>query len=133
MGAWDIGNFDNDDAADWVYELVESDGTDVLVGALEAATSEGYLEAPIACVALAAAEIVAARLGNAGKALPDDVQKWLADNDGTEVDHDLLALSRTAVMRVKESSELRELWQDSADYEQWLSLQDDLLKRLGAG
>jgi hypothetical protein len=133
MGAWGVGNFDNDDAADWVYELAESDGTNVLVGALEAATSEGYLEAPIACVALAAAEIVAALLGNAGKAPPDDVRKWLGQNGGLEVDHDLLTLSRAAVMRVKENSELRELWQDSGDYEQWLSLQGDLLKRLGAG
>jgi len=132
MGAWGIGNFDNDDAADWVYELTESDGTALLVAALEEATAEGYLEAPTSCVALAAAEIVAALLGNAGKALPDDVRKWLAVNDA-EVDHDLLALSRTAVVRVKDSSELRELWQDSADYQQWVSLQDDLLRRLGAG
>jgi len=132
MGAWGIGNFDNDDAADWVYELTESDGTALLVAALEEATAEGYLEAPTSCVALAAAEIVAALLGNAGNALPDDVRKWLAANDA-EVDHDLLALSRTAVLRVKDSSELRELWQDSADYQQWVSLQDDLLRRLGAG
>jgi hypothetical protein len=132
MGAWGIGNFDNDDAADWVYELTESDGTDLLMAALEEATGEGYLEAPTSCVALAAAEIVAALLGNAGKAMPDEVRKWLASNDA-EVDHDLLALSRAAVMRVKERSELRELWQDSADYQQWVALQDDLLQRLGAG
>jgi uncharacterized Ntn-hydrolase superfamily protein len=132
MGAWGIGNFDNDDAADWVYELTESDGTDVLMAALQAATSEGYLQAPIASAALAAAEVVAGLLGNAGKALPDEVRKWVADNEA-EVSHDLLALSRAAVMRVKEDSELRELFQDSDDYEQWVSLQDDLLKRLGAG
>ena len=132
MGAWGIGNFDNDDAADWVYELADSDGTDVLVAALEQATSEGYLEAHAGCAALAAAEVVAALLGNAGKALPDAVRKWVADNDA-EVSHELLALSRAAVMRVQQDSELRELWQDSADYEQWVSLQDDLLKRLGAG
>src|SRR5687768_11336713 len=105
MGAWGIGNFDNDDAADWVYELAESDGTDVLVRALEAATSDGYLEAPVASAGLAAAEIVAALLGNAGKALPDDVRKWLGQNGGLEVDHDLLTLSRSAVIRVKENSE----------------------------
>ena len=132
MGAWGIGNFDNDDAADWVYELAESDGTAVLAAALEGATSEGYLEAPVCAAALAAAEVVAALLGNAGKALPDEVRKWVADNDA-EVSHDLLALSRAAVMRVKENSELRELFQDSDDFQQWISLQDDLLKRLGAG
>jgi uncharacterized protein DUF4259 len=132
MGAWGIGNFDNDDAADWVYELAESDGTDVLVAALEEATADGYLEAPASCAALAAAEVVASLLGNAGKALPDEARKWVEANDA-EVGHDLLALARAAVTRIKKDSELRELWEETGDYEQWLSLQDDLLKRLGAG
>lgn len=132
VGAWGIGNFDNDDAADWVYELAESDDRDVLIAALREATSGGYLEAPVGSAALAAAEVVAALLGNAGKGLPDEVRKWVADHEA-QVPHDLLALSRAAVMRVKEDSELRELWQDSNDFEQWVSLQDDLLKRLGAG
>ena len=132
MGAWGVGNFDNDDAADWAYELTESDGTGVLMAALEEAGVAGYLEAPVACIALAAAEVVAALLGNPGKALPDEMRKWVAVND-VEVEHDLLSLSRAAVKRVKEDSELRELWQDSNDFEQWLSLQDDLIKRLGAG
>jgi hypothetical protein len=132
MGAWGVGNFDNDDAADWAYELTESVGTDVLTTALEEAGSVGYLEAPVACIALAAAEVVAALLGNPGKALPDEMRKWVAVND-VEVEHDLLSLARAAVERVKEDSELRELWQDSDQYAQWRSLQDDLIKRLGAG
>jgi hypothetical protein len=61
--------------------------------ALQEATSEGYLGAPVCSAALAAAEVVAALLGNAGKALPDEVRKWVVDNDA-EVGHDLLALSR---------------------------------------
>ena len=132
MGAWGIGNFDNDDAADWVYELAESDGKDVLLAALEEATADGYLEAPVCSVALAAAEVVASLLGNAGKRLPDEVRKWVEANDA-EVGHDLLTLARAAVTRIKQDSELRELWEETDDYEQWVSLQNDLLKRLGAG
>jgi hypothetical protein len=132
MGAWGIGNFDNDDAADWVYELEESDGTEVLVAALEEATAPGYLDAPVCSAALAAAEVVAALLRNAGKTLPDEVRKWVEAND-VEVEHQLLGLARAAVMRIKSDSELRELWAETDDYAQWVSLQDDLLKRLGAG
>lgn len=133
MGAWGVGNFDNDDAADWVYELEQSNDTSVLVATLGEVTTGGYLESPVGCEALAAAEVVAALLGNAGKALPDNVRKWVAVND-VEVGHDLLALARAAVARVKaEDSELRELWQETGDYRKWVSLQDDLLKRLGAG
>jgi hypothetical protein len=132
MGAWGIGNFDNDDAADWAYELGESRGAQILVAALEQATSEGYLEAPECSVALAAAEIVAALLGNSSPTLPDEVREWVAAND-IEVDQKLLSLARAAVKRVKEDSELRELFKDSASFEQWLALEDDLIKRLGAG
>jgi hypothetical protein len=132
MGAWGIGNFDNDDAADWVSELVESEGGDSLASVLEETGSGDYLEAPVCSMALAAAEVVAALLGNAAPSLPDDVRKWVAANE-IEVGHDLLALARAAVMQVKEDSELLELWQDSDDYEQWVALQNDLLRRLGAG
>lgn len=132
MGAWGIGNFDNDDAADWVYELADSQGTDILVAALEQATSAGYLEAPESSIALAAAEIVAALLGNPATTLPDEVREWATAND-VEVDHDLLSLARAAVKRIKEESELQELFQDSDHYEQWVALEDDLIKRLGAG
>jgi len=132
VGAWGIGNFDNDDVADWLAELIESDGTDIVVPALEEATADGYLEAPVCSIALAAAEVIAALLGNAGKALPDEVRKWVARND-TEIPHELLSLARAAVMRIKDDSELQELWQDSDDFAQWVALQDDLLNRLGAG
>jgi hypothetical protein len=102
------------------------------VGTLEQVGSPGYLEAPVCAAGLAAAEVVAALLGNAAKSLPDEVRNWVAANDA-EVDHELLSLARAAVVRIKRDSELRELWQDSDDYEQWIALQDDLLGRLGAG
>ncbi len=132
MGAWGVGNFDNDDAADWVNELRELQGAGALKIALEEATSPGYLEAPACGAALAAAEIVASLLGNSAKALPDEVRKWVAANH-IEVDHDLLSLARAAVKRIKEDSEYQELFQDSEHYEQWLAVEDDLIKRLGAG
>lgn len=62
MGARGCGSFENDDAADWVYEL-ESGGVAAVASALEQVSSvaeDEYLEAHEASAAMAAAEIVAA-------------------------------------------------------------------------
>lgn len=133
MGAWGIGNFDNDDAADWVYELVESDRATLLETALRAVDSdEDYLEAPECSIALASAEVVAALLGAASPALPDEVRLWV-DEHALEVDHNLLGLARAAVIRIRQDSELKELWEESGQYERWESVLNDLMRRLGAG
>jgi hypothetical protein len=67
MGAWDIGPFDNDDAADWLYVLEESSDVSTIAAALGVITDigDGYLEAPDCSNALAAVEIVAALRGHA--------------------------------------------------------------------
>jgi hypothetical protein len=38
MGAWGIGNFDNDDASDWVYELEEVEDMSLVEATLETIT-----------------------------------------------------------------------------------------------
>jgi len=129
MGAWGVGNFENDDAGDWMWELEESAGTQLLISTLEAATKDGYLESPTSCSALAAAEIVAALKGRAAPNLPDDVGKWVATN-ATSVDGNLLRLARDAVLRIKDKSELQELWQETGDFAEWQRLLEDLLMRL---
>src|SRR5918996_298232 len=65
MGAWGAGIFDNDDAADWVYELEQAGDDSVLAETLAAVANAGadaYVEAPDAAAALAAAAVVAAAL-----------------------------------------------------------------------
>ena len=65
MGAWGIGHFDNDDAGDWVWELEDSKSLAPVASAIATVeASPDYLESPDACVALAAAETIAASLGN---------------------------------------------------------------------
>lgn len=132
-GAWDVGSFDNDDALDWVWELSETDDLSLIEEALQSAVeASGYLEAPTGSVALAAAEVVAALRGNPSSKLPPEVSEWtrahkLAISDG------LLRSARTAVAQVKnaESSELAQLWSDSADTEKlWHAELSNLLKRL---
>ena len=132
-GAWDTGPFDNDDALDWVWELVESDDLSVVRSALfEAAQSRGYLEAPTASMAIAAAEVVAALKGKSREDLPAEVGDWIRENQ-QDVPEDVVAAARDAISRAMdgESSELAQLWSESGRLaDAWRSDLQNLLSRL---
>lgn len=131
MGAWGTGVFENDDAADWVWELEDDDDGSVLVDALKEVVDldlEDYVEAPEACNALAAAEIIAAARGHHGAELPSEAREWIGRN-GALVDRAMVALAAGAVERISINSELKELW-DEAESEEWPQVVADLLARL---
>ena len=46
MGAWGTGPFENDDAADWSYQLVDGAGPDVVAAALRAVQGGSAPDAP---------------------------------------------------------------------------------------
>jgi hypothetical protein len=131
MGAWGVGNFDNDDAADWVDELEDTEGLSLIVATLETVTTRGdeYLEAPDCCRALAAAEVVASLKNANHTALPEKAQQWSEAHRGTDGNqHAELALK--AVVRIKTESELKELFDESEDAAEWYKVLDDLQSRL---
>lgn len=117
MGTWGIRAFDNDDAEDWLQDLLENPD----VGSIEAAfvdviDAEDYLEAPQGQVAIAAAEVVAALQGR-----PDanSAREEIADL-AFQPQSALITKAQEALDRVlSEPSELLELWQDSDDYDAW--------------
>lgn len=131
MGAWGIRSFDNDDAADWVYELEESSGAEAIRAALQAISPDAYLEAAECSSALAAAEVVAALKGHPLANLPPEVVTWVADSN-VEVDDDLLSLALMAIHRIETESALRELWQETDEFDSWLATLTDLQLRLGS-
>jgi hypothetical protein len=47
------------------------------------------------------------------------------------VDGNLLMLARSAIERIRRESELKELWQDTEGYDDWQSLLENLVRRLG--
>ena len=132
-GAWDTGSFDNDDALDWIWELSESNDLTVVKDTLDAAAnSSGYLEAPTASTAIAAAEVVAALRGNPRPDLPVEVSEWVQTHRLT-VGDDLLKTAKEAIARIRkeDSSELAQLWSEADDLETaWQEDVDDLLQRL---
>jgi len=138
MGAWGHGIFDNDDAADWVYELEESSGDALLERTLTtvADAADEDVEAPDAAAALAAAEVVAAALTGssdtlvAGGPYSEGAVRWVEANGGS-ARRSLAPLALRALRRVRDSSELRELWEE-AGADEWLAEVAGLERRLGA-
>ena len=130
MGAWGPGNFENDAVSDWLGELHEwSSVEDAFAAVLDAAPDE-YVGADACCIALGAAEIVAACLGRPG-AVPDTVADWVRTHRN-KCDERVRALAESCTLRIEAESELQELFDEGGRNEQWHAEIQDLLRRLAA-
>lgn len=81
MGAWGVGSFENDDAGDFLGDVTDSGDLSLIREALDnVLTSTEYVEAPDACMAIVAAEVVAAALGRPTLAAQqeEDLTRWLS-------------------------------------------------------
>ncbi len=133
MGTWGVRNFENDDAMDWVSELERSEDVSVIEEALRfvAEGRDEYVEAPEACRALAAAEVVAALKGAGSPDLPDEVKQWISlHQSGSQNLSRLARLALRAVKRIKTASELKELYDESESATEWYEVINDLEARL---
>lgn len=129
MGAWGHGNFDNDDAMDWISELEGARDFRPITRVLDTVLRvKGYLESPDASVGLAAAEVVAALLGQPSATLPPEVTAWVRGKPRPQPA--LIEKAQRVARRVRDDSELRELWAESEDTELWQHEVDGLLMRL---
>jgi hypothetical protein len=132
MGAWGPGNFENDDAHDWVSELCEWDSFESVHEAIEAVhqlAADDEIEAPESACALAAAEVVSAALGAPARDLPNDLATWL-ETHRLKVSSRLYRRTVVAIQRVKTNSELKELWDESTAAKKWQAKVADLASRL---
>ncbi len=130
MDVTETGNFANEDASDWVYELAESAGTDLLNEAFAAIDGNKYPDSPDCRIALAAAEIIATAKGKPPSDLPTEASAWLADHDRL---NDIKALGKhaiTVVNKISAKSELREEWEESDSWHEWQTTVEGLLRRL---
>jgi hypothetical protein len=132
MEAWGTGIFENDDAEGWLDELENHQADSFILDTLIAVNqNNGYLELPEAACGLAAADIVASAFGEMSPELPIDVQDWIQTNSLT-ANPELPAIALRAVLRIKANSELKELWDEEEDKEEWYQTLIDLENRLGA-
>jgi hypothetical protein len=128
MGAWHFENFDNDAAMDWIYDFSMNPTETFLADTFKLVnTNTDYIESDDGASALAAAEVVAAIKGNKTNAWPEDIDV----PDSLRISNGLTADALQAIDKVSSNiSELKELWQESDDYENWLAVLEGLKQRL---
>lgn len=135
MGNWGIGSFENDGAADFLVDVLGSGDLSLIREVLDnVLTSTEYVEAPDAVLAIVAAEVVAAARGRATLAAQQEegLADWLARIRPT-VDDDLRQQAGNALRRIlAEHSELRELWEDTEDFQDWQAAVTDLAQQVRA-
>jgi hypothetical protein len=133
VGTWGARAFDNDTANDWAYELDGVDDLSPVEAAFDTVERGGYLEQGDASEALAACEVLARLQGRPGysDAYTKKVDDWVAAHRIVPP-AGLIARANGAIDRVLgEESELRELWAESGEQEDWLAAVEDLRARLG--
>ena len=132
VGSWGVASFENDAAGEWFLLVEEApDPGAIMASAIdEVLGAAEYLEVDLCREAIAAAELCACCAGQPPDRLPDNVYGWVQANPhGPHADEIELAVQ--AVSRVRDESELRDLWEGAGDRSQWLAEVDDLLSRLG--
>ncbi|MBX3468564.1 MAG: DUF4259 domain-containing protein [Planctomycetes bacterium] len=102
------------------------------LAAVEAVGGDAYLDADVACEALAACEVLARLAGRPGyqNAYTESVDDWVAAHADLAVPPALVARATAVIDRVLgERSELAELW-DEGDGAPWRATVDDLRRRV---
>lgn len=134
MGAWGTGVFENDDVLDWKADLLESEGIELIEGTIEEVLEEEYIESDLASNALGAIEILAALQGKPGEEITnnssytEDLNDWISTHKGQG--KKLISKAKRAIKKIKKDSELKELWEESEEYQTWLKTINDLEDRL---
>jgi hypothetical protein len=131
-GAWGYKSFENDDALDWVRNFLERGGQSAVEKTIASvAKASGYLEAPPACYAIAACEVLAAAQGRPSPDLPKDVAA-LARKLPSKPSEAVRQNARDALDRILgKDSELNELRKDAKEnFEKWKKTVEDLKARV---
>jgi Domain of unknown function (DUF4259) len=131
MGAWEVGNFGNDDASDWVDELEESSGTKLLIQAFESIEKSDYADSPDCCIALATAETIAIANGHPSEDVLQSLRDWVKRQTADSFKA-LAPRAAAAVRKLQNKSELRDLWEESDSWQAWQQVVEGLLRRLNA-
>ncbi|AJH15848.1 DUF4259 domain-containing protein [Myroides profundi] len=127
MGAWGYKNFENDTAMDWYSELNESPDKELLYPYLEQIIKEEeFIDDEESFISLAILEALGGKLGliDSKFSLPQ-----IDDMDIVYLQEIVLKASKKLLF-FKAHSELRELWEDSEDYDSWFNYQVDILYKL---
>lgn len=134
MGSWAAHGFGNDEALDWLNDLIDEHDIYFIHNTLQiiAEFPAGDKPEPWDCeCALAAAEMVAAAKGKPSEDLPEEARQWI-DAYGFQADEEAIELAQKAIQRIERDSFLRDAWEDSGNGNQWFEALADLRARLAA-
>jgi hypothetical protein len=133
MGAWEMTNFGNDTAMDWMFDFEKDPTITLLEETIDSVFEDEYLDSDIASEALAALEIVAAARGRRAGDFPEDVAADRLAGIASKIAPPFLDDCRKALDRITdpEDNELYELWEEAGHAEDWLEIEKDLRVRLG--
>ncbi len=132
MGAWGAGSFDNDDACDWINDLSNSKNETIIYQAIETInSSDGYIEAPECSIAIAAVEVILAIYGKSTEKFPDEIKEFI-DTIESKPNRESINDAIKALSRIKTDSELKELWGENNENNQWQNNVNYMINKLKA-
>ena len=133
MGAWEMTNFGNDTAMDWIFNFEKDPTITLLEETIDSVFEDDFLDSDIASEALAALEIVAAAQGRRSPDFPEDITADRLVGIATSITPTFIEDCRKALERIidTEDNELYELWEEAGHAEDWLNIENDLMTRLG--
>lgn len=132
MGIWGIGIFDNDDAMDFIEQLLLVNDISSLRDALyKVVEPQSYLEVPECCIALAAIAVIAAMKDKDYSLLPNSAKRWAIDMNSS-INAKLIGLAQKAIQSIATESELHDLWSKSDSYNDWAKVIVGLTERLNS-
>jgi ankyrin repeat protein len=130
MGMWGVKALENDGAADWVDELVESgDRTTLLKPLKSLASTRGPADLDDSIEGLAGAEIIAGSRHEPVRGPTAECRKWVREKGFAPTDAEV-KLTIKAVARVRDHSQLADSWRAEERFEPWAAELDRLTARL---
>ncbi len=126
MGAWGIGIFENDEANDYILDLIKSGRIDMVCDSLDTVIEGSrYPGATDSMRALAAISIVKSIITGDYSELPSHIIGWAKEKD-PKVFIGLLEKIQKVISIIKERSELKDLWSTTSDYDRWQGMLDKI-------
>ncbi len=130
MPGWGTGNFENEDAQNFLAALHLKTPDDLKQILARAADEVDYLEASESGVVIVAAEIVATAKGGPPQTVPRQIAEWVSKIEGAP-SAEMNELAQRAVHKVRVNSELRDLWQEAEGLYEWSAALRELEEWLG--
>lgn len=134
MGCWGADTFENDTACDWAWRLEEVDDLSLVEEAFQTIEDcpEDFIDEPFGCEALAACEVLARLKGQFGArdSYTESVDDWVRKHPQTPSRELISRADKVIDMVLGEQSELRMLWSESGEENEWVAAVEALRKRL---